>query len=186
MFFDSLKNLFNNTTFVADIYVHSMILFTFLSFLFIFYIQQLSKSSFNSEADHVIDILKIKIDELKKKPIVNQGLAFLNLKNLIKKTDVEDKYVQKNNDSIKSNLIITNILLWSFIIILIIIVNTTCTKHIDWKELAVQNFIIFGVIGLIEVVILNSIIVKYIPVEPSYITNKFMDIIKQKFYVDNS
>ncbi len=181
MFFEALKNLFNNTTFIADIYIHSMILFTFLSLLFIFFIQKLSINGFNNEVDHGISLLNTRIDKIKDKPIVKQGLAFINLENIIKNTHVEDKYVKKNNDSIKSNLIIVNILLWFFITLLIIIINNTCSKHIDWKELAIQNFIIFSVIGAIEVIFLNLIIVKYIPVEPSYISNKFLEIIRDKF-----
>ncbi len=185
MFFEALKNLFNNTTFIADIYVHSMILFTFLSFLFIFYITKISQNSFNAEADHVVEILKKSIDKMKEKPIINEAVSLLNLKNLVKNTNVEDKYVKRSNESIKSNIIITNILLWTFIILLIIIVNTTCNKHIDWKELIIQNFIIFSVIGILEIIFLNFIIIKYIPVEPSYITNKFMEIIKNKFKTDD-
>ena len=188
----TFTHLLTDPTFISDIYIHTLILFTFLSCLFIFYIVKLSTTGFKHHISTILDEFKPSFEQIKENPVFKYNIFNINFENLINNKDVEDKYVEKNNKNITSTLILLNVLLWVFIISIIVLYNTvvlsydtTIRKHrtIDWVEELIQNIIIFSVIGAIEILFLNLIIVKFIPVEPSFISSKALEMIKNKFYV---
>ncbi len=186
---NTIKELFTDPTYVSDIYIHTLILFTFLSCLFIFFIVDLSTNSFRGHIGEMIEhSLNPHINKLKENPFFKNKIVELNIQNIINNTNKEDPYVKINNESIKTSLIIVNVLLWVFIVITVILFNNLCHDelHIDWIEEAIQNGIIFSLIGAIEFIFLTFVIVKFIPVEPSFISQNFLSRIKTKFEVVNS
>ncbi len=210
---DSNHNgVFTDPTFISDIYIHTLILFTFLTCLFMFYIVKISKVGFNNHLGDILDKMKPKIDkmnigdliqnsdiDLSLKDLVNssifkENIMDINFKNLINKIDDEDKFVKLNNDNINKTLILINVLLWIFIISIVFLYNRLIHGHascsiydkINWVEEIIQNIIVFSVIGGIELIFLNNIIVNFIPVKPSFIATYGLEQIKKKFYVSDS
>jgi hypothetical protein len=205
----TMLGIFTDPTFLSDIYIHTLILFTFLTCLFAFYIIKLSTDGFKSHIGDILDNLKPKIEKLNvntffqnsnidislkefiNSPGVKTSLIDINLKNIIDKTDVEDKFVKQNNKNINNSLVLINVLLWVFIISIVLLYNGLIRSHkecsvydkINWVEEIIQNTIIFSVIGAIEFIFLMTIIIKFIPVEPSFITKYSLERIKNKFYV---
>jgi hypothetical protein len=202
-------NIFTDPTFISDIYIHTLILFTFLTCLFIFYIIKLSKNGFQHHIGEMLDNMKPNIDninmgnliknknfDINLKEFVNnstikKNIIDINFKNLIEKINDEDKFVKLNNQNITKTLIVINVLLWVFIISVVFLYNRVLNAHascrfynkINWMEELVQNTIVFSIIGGIELIFLNTIIIKFIPVEPSFITKYSLEQIKKKFYV---
>ncbi len=175
--------IFKNPTFIADVYIHSLILFTFLTVLFTFLIIKLSKDSFKSELEHVLGNLKPTFDNIKETPIFKYNMLDINFKNIIDKTHEDDVYVKKNNDENNNMMILINVLFWVFIIFTIILFNYNCSQSgkIDWLEILIQNVIIFSVIGLIEFLFLKLVIIKFVPVKPSFLITKTFELVKEKF-----
>ena len=211
-FSERTTGVFTDPTFISDIYIHTLILFTFLTCLFIFYIVKISKDGFKSHIGEILDKMEPKINkinigdliqnddfdmslkELINSDVFKENIVDINFKNLINKTDDEDKFVKLNNDNINKTLIVVNILLWVFIISIVILYNRVIHGHkscsiydkINWMEELVQNTIVFSVIGGLELIFLNNIIVKFVPIKPSFLTTYGLDRIKNKFYVQES
>lgn len=187
----SLLESLTNPTFLTDIYIHTLILFTFLSCLFFFYIVDLSTNAFKSHIGEIIYGMRDKLFKLKETSFIKNNILNLNLKKLIDKQHEEDDFVKQNNKNIKSSIILVNVLLWVFIISIVVLYNLLihshkeCSKYdkINWIEEIIQNSIIFSVIGIIELFFLMNIIIKFIPVEPSFIVNYGLKKLKAKFYV---
>ncbi len=208
-FIDSAINVCTDSTFISDIYIHTLILFTFLTFLFMFYIVKISKDGFNFHIGEILDNMKSNIDninigdlikykniDMSLKEFINNStiknnIIDINFKNLINKINEEDKFVKLNNQNINRTLILINVLLWVFIISIVFLYNRVIHGHkscsvynkIDWMEELIQNTIVFSVIGAIELIFLQTIIVNFSPVEPSFITKYSIEQIKNKFYV---
>ncbi len=190
----TISEIFTDPTFLSDIFIHTLILFTFLTCLFIYYILGLSITGFKNNISILIDKLKPKLNNIKEHPIIKENVLNINFKNIIKKTDEEDKYVKNNNNNIKTSLLVINVLLWVFILSIVILYNilihshAECAKYdkINWMEELIQNSIIFTIIGIIELVFFNTVIMNYIPVEPSFITKYGLDRLKNKFYVEDT
>ncbi len=196
-------------TFISDIYIHTLILFTFLTCLFIFYIVKLSKDGFKGHIGEMLDKMKPKIEkinignliqnedfDMNLKELINsstfkENIVDINFKNLINKIDDEDKFVKLNNTNINKTLILVNVLLWIFIILIIFLYNKVIHGHascriydkINWVEEVIQNTIVFSVIGGLELIFLNNIIVNFIPIKPSFLATYGLEQIKKKFYV---
>jgi len=189
----SLSKSLTNPTFLTDIYIHTLILFTFLSSLFFFYIVDLSMNAFKNHIDEIIHGMSDKLFKLKETSFIKNNILNLNLKKLIDKKHEEDEFVKQNNKNIKSSIILVNVLLWVFIISIVILYNKLihghkeCSKYdkIDWVEEIIQNTIVFSVIGIIEFIFLTNIIIKFIPVEPSFIVSYGLEQLKKKFYVSD-
>ena len=183
--FKMIENPFTNPDFNTDLYVHSLVLFTFLTLLFVVYLMKLTTNSFKSSINNLLEqSIKPEIDKLKKTSLIKSNIfnLNLNLKGLMNKIDTPDKYIENNTYNIKKMLLIINVLLWVFIIGFVIIFNiNSCDSKINWIELIISTIITFAFIGFIEFIFLIFIIMKFIPIEPSYLSQKILEKTKQKF-----
>ena len=68
-----IKNKFTDVNFNMNIYLHSLILFTFLSIFFIFYITKLSKKAFDTEMTELIH--KLSTEQIKNNPFIQNLIA---------------------------------------------------------------------------------------------------------------
>ena len=89
-------------------------------------------------------------------------------------------YIAKNN-CLKQN----NIRLIIYLIILIIFVSIIyhyfCGSNVHFLEILKENFIIFALIGIFEFFFFREIADKFIPIKPSFISNKISKDVKKKF-----
>jgi hypothetical protein len=174
---------FKNPNFNADLYIHSIVLFTFLTLLFVIYLMQVASDSFKSNIGDLLETsMRPQMNKIKEHPLIKNNIFGLNLKGIMNKIDVPDKYTDNNTYNIKKTLLLINIILWVFIIAVIIIFNmTSCNSQIHWKEIAIQTTITFACIGLIEFMFLKFVILKVVPIEPSYLVTNLFEKTKKKF-----
>ena len=144
-------------------------------------IVDLSKKTFNSEITELIHkLLGEKTHLLKENNIVQNILYKLKINRLLGLYDKPyDKTEIHNNRKIELLFTII-ILLWVFFIGIVIILNYNCSKDIDIKHLLIENTFVFLFIGAAELLFFKYIAFKFIPVEPSYISKKGLDIMKEK------
>ncbi len=102
----------------------------------------------------------------------------MNFKNLVKLGDRKDEYVEKNNSSLIKLLLVVNVLLWLFIFIIMIIIKPY--NNINFLQLLIGNLIIFAVVGFIEYLFITKVAFNYSPIEPSFMSNKFLELVKSK------
>lgn len=178
---DFIKNTFGDVNFDINLYLHSLILFSFLSIFFIFYITKLVKSVFNDEISHLIEeSLSDKIKEIKKNSSISYAIDQLPLDVLIKAYSGQDKAVEMHNQGLFNTVFFINALLWVGLIVVVLILKMTCNTDIHIKEIVMENAIIFSFIGVIEFMFFKYIAFKFVPVEPSFISKQFLETVKQE------
>ena len=171
-FTSNIINLFNDENFIINLVLHSIIIFTILSIFFIFVISKLSEEIFNEEISHIF------IHNIPFNKINDSDSNIIN--KLINIYSDPDKTIKFHNDGIINSLIIINILLWiGFIIIVLILYNCKMNLHIT--HIIIENIFVFFIIGNIEYIFFKYIASKFIPVEPSFISKKFLEIVKNEF-----
>jgi len=179
---DTVTTIVSEPEFAVNMAMHTLILFSFLSTFFVFYITKLSKDTFNEEIIHMMDeSVGVYIKDLKDHAIVKQMFDLLPLDKIKKIYSKPDKAVEMHNDGLFTTILITNLLLWTSLIAIIYIVNESCGKDIDIKEIATENAITFAFIGVVELIFFKTIAFKFIPVAPSFISQQFLDKVQKLF-----
>ena len=155
---------------ILDFFIHSLILFTFLSLFYYYYSSELSKDKFEKEIETIIDKNEIIYE-------IMWRLEFDNNYN-INVPKMMDPNTQSNNQMIFNYLLYTNIILW--IILIFAIINMNINMNIN--NLLFSNVITFIIIGLGEFLFFKYVILEYKPVSQSFIRQKFIE--KLKFYIN--
>jgi hypothetical protein len=162
---------------ICNYFVHSLILFTFLTLFFIFFISKLVKNGFVVEITHLIDLAMKSLNNIK--------LPFnlpnnLNINNIINVFSKPDETTTMYNNLLIHSLLIVNIILWTGLIIILAIL-----KYYNWEELelgtiALENFLIFSFVGIVEYLFFTQIAFKFVPVEPSFIKSQITKILQSQ------
>lgn len=174
--FDNLVNKLNNidTTFGVNIGFHSLILFTFLSVFFVFYISNVSKQAMESELKE--NIHSGLMSQLKSLPIESkQLLRRLPYDQLTKMFSKPEKAMEMNNKWLFSTILTVNVLLWTMLIFSVVLLNKNCGQNIDIQHILIENGVAFAFIGIVEYLFFTHIALKYVPVEPSVIPKEFLN-----------
>ena len=125
---DKISHIVSDPEFAINMAMHSLILFSFLSIFFLFYITTLAKNAFTSEITELMNEgLEKPIEDLKSNTYVKQVLELIPSEKLLKLYSREDKAVTMHNDGLANAVFMTNALLWSMLVIVIIIVMTPLT-----------------------------------------------------------
>jgi len=194
-----LKNIFSDVNFNINLTMHTLILFTFLSIFFVFYISKLSKHAFNEEISHIIEeSLGDKIKNFKNtdsninkelsklieeslgsklKDLKNIQLNF-NTDNLEKEWNKPDKPSEMHNKGLFNTLFIVNVLLWIGLIVVIYILNMNPNSTLKIKNILIENALIFTCVAIVEFLFFKTIALKIIPVAPSFISQEFLNQVK--------
>jgi hypothetical protein len=172
------KNFYAN--FGVNVYVHVLFLFIILSSLFMFYIADLTSKAANHELVHLAEK---SIDEQYGKLTADQQeqarkmLSTVDLNTFSDLFNKEEKTRKYNNtaifDSIKSNIF----MLVLFLILIVIFAKLVCYK-LPIRHILLENVIIFAGIGMVEFMFFKFIILKYIPVEPSFMMKYLIERVK--------
>ena len=183
---DNISNCVQNKSFVnftANISIHVLFLFTILSILFIKIISKLSADSINGE---LISIISDSIDDnynklnIDKKILLNEGFKFVNFKNIVNLYNDEDMARELNNKGIFNSIYIAIIFLIIIIFIILMVSKKLC-YNIPIKQILITNIIIFIGVSIIEYMFFKHIILKYIPVKPSFMMDYMVKKIQSVF-----
>jgi thiosulfate reductase cytochrome b subunit len=170
--------------FGTNVFVHILFLFTILTTLFIFVISKISSNAINSEiTDLVNKNINNKIDKLSQddKKNLKKIIDELNLSKLTKLYEKEDKVRKYNNKFVNKTMIISVILLVIILLFIIVISKLLCHK-LPLKHILVDNFIIFTGVGIVEFLFFKYIILKYIPIKPSFLSIELVNTIKKTIF----
>ena len=169
--------------FGVNVFVQILFLFTILTALFTQIITNLSSEHINSELseliNHSVDSQIDKLSPIQKKLILSK-LKENGVDKLSKMYDQEDKTRKYNNYFVFTSLKFTLILLIAILIIIVVVTRLLCYK-LPMKHILIENVIIFTGIGIIEFMFFKYIILKFIPIEPSFITQYLLKTVKQYF-----
>lgn len=91
-----------------------------------------------------------------------------------------DKTVETHNNWLFNSIIITNVSLFIFVTMLIVILLYQCEQCIPIKHILLENAVTFFFVGIIEYFFFTKIAVKYIPSKPSLIVNSFFDSVEKQ------
>lgn len=178
---------------IVDIFVHVIILLGILLAFFVLFISKLETSELEDQIKSQIDQnIPTLYDNINKKPpgVFKNLITQLNtgdkdnpsvlstMHEYYSKPDSETQY--KNKFPIIGALIVLLALIaglfavWS-------ILKYSCNKNIPIKTIIFENIVLFGCIGIIEVIFFQNIAMHYVPTKPSYFVNKTLDSLKAKF-----
>jgi len=170
-----------DVNFNINLFLHFLILFSFLSVFFIFFISKVSTDTFNQEVEHLIhELLGIKIKELKKSKEFDEVVNQLPLKQLYEAFQKKSKAVEIHNNNLIKLVIIVNILLWVLFVSMTVLLKYECGSNLKIEEIITENIIIFAFVGIVEYYFFTRIALKFVPVEPSFISKQFMNSLKEK------
>jgi hypothetical protein len=168
--------------FSMNLFVHVIFLFTILSVLFIFVIAKISSDAINNEIIHLVNE---NINEHYSKFNDNQRNVFKNILNVMpldklsKYYDQPEKVRDTNNKHVFNSMKLTIVLLLILLIIIVIVSRLLC-HQIPMKHIIVENSIIFTGIGVVEFLFFKNIILKYIPIQPSFLLTYLFNSVKNK------
>ena len=159
---------------ICNYFIHSFILFTFLSIFFMFFISKLTKETFNKEITHLID------NAMKSLKIPFNLPDDFNLNKLIDVFSKPNLNTKIYNELLMNALTITNILLWTGLIIVVGILKWYNWNTLELSVITLENLLIFSVVGIIEYLFFTRIAFKFIPVEPSFIKAQLIQILQSQ------
>ena len=169
----------------ANILVHVIILFSFLSIFFFMYISRVESEAFKNElGDMIRDRLN---DILTENPDITLGLVELKpyIERFIVKYSTESKESMQRNIMLKFLAVFTVLIILGIILTIVITVSIECKEKIHIGEIIVENIIIFTFIGMVEYMFFTRVASKYIPVMPSLMINTILDTIKAEIKPEN-
>jgi len=174
-----------NINFSLDIFIHVLLLFTFITIFFFTYISSITKKNLDNTTNSIItdktDILLNKLDELTSK--YNLKINWKNLDslsdNLINNSDDEIPKIKKNNDELLKKTICILVSVYILLIFVILLLKYYYRININIKHILLMNFIIFTITAVIEYLFFVNVASKYDPVPPNLILNTVLNKIKK-------
>lgn len=166
--------------FVVNLFLHLLILFTFLIVFFQFYLVQISRNNAEHEISVIVkDLVRnaVKVDP-KLFQILNTVIP-LPLKQLRQEFDRAEPSTQVNNEWLIRTLNIMTILFWVVFVVFVYILSQRCDEKIHFKELIIENVLVFSVVGVVEVLFFLKVALKYVPIQPSETVKYIENDVKQ-------
>jgi len=170
-----------DVNFNINLFLHFLILYTFLTIFFITFISKTSYNAFNGEITNLINNqLGSRVEKLKKDPTIAFILEELPINNMKNMYSQPDKAVTNYNDGLFKMCIVSVILLWVGFIILVLILKYNCNSDLHIGSIILENAIVFSAIGFAEYYFFTRVATKFVPVEPSFISKQFFQSIKSE------
>lgn len=184
---DIVKNNLYNVNFDINLFLHFLILYTFLSIFFIKFISKVSSNAFNGEVSHLImNKLKDKLSDLKTNPNFQLLTKFLPINNIKKLLSKQNSTVKAYNDGLFNMIMLSVGLLWVGFIVVVLILKYNCESELKLERIFIDNLIVFAFVGLGEYYFFTRVALKFIPVEPSFISKQFLQSLKDKLSKDKN
>lgn len=174
-------------SFSINVFVHVIILFTFLSAFFILFVSKLTKEMFEKEISHLIeaniDNLVHGVDNETK-----QNLILLTkvvpIDKLIKKYEQPSEYVLEHNKWIQLLAVGVSIVGVCILALVMYIVYNSCGQCAPLKHILMENAIVFACVGVVEYLFFTRVALKFVPAPPSLLVtsliNKFKETMQEE------
>ena len=161
----------NPTHFIMNIILHIIILFTFLSGFFFFFISNAEESAFKEEIGNLIEnnIKRIVDDNDSVKDYVREINPVL--KSLSGIYNHPDRFSTERNILVKFSSVFVILLLIGVFLTIFVTIKFACDFDLSIKDLVIENIIIFIFVGIIEYLFFTRIAIKYVPAPPSLLIN---------------
>jgi len=180
LFKEFIKRI-TSASFNINLFFHFLVLLTFLTIFFISFISKISTNAFNDEVSNLTSgIVKSNIQPLKKETSFNESVKMLPLQTLYDSYNNIHEGTKNRNDGLVNNLILFVVFSWILFIVIIVLLQYTCNIDLNLEEVILENAITFCFVGLFEYYFFTRIANSYIPVEPSFISQEFLNSIKNK------
>jgi hypothetical protein len=183
----------NTDLLVVDIFVHVIILLGILLSFFVLVISKLETKELTGQITNQIDTNLPKLY----KDINNSSPNKNEFKTLIKSLNnggdksilsVMERYYDKPDATTESEnsmpilgALIVLLSLTGGLIAIWAVLKYSCNKCIPLGRIIFENIVLFGCIGIIEILFFNFIASKYVPTLPSYFVNETLESMKRKF-----
>jgi hypothetical protein len=167
-----------------NILVHVIILFTFLSIFFFFYISRIESEAFRDELGSKIED-KIN-DLLDANPQILDEVGGLKpvIEKLMKIYDKPMKSTIEHNIAVKLSSAFTILILFGILLTILLTSTFECKENIPIGQIIFNNVLIFICIGIVEYTFFTKVAIKYIPVSPSTMVDTMIDATKASFKKD--
>jgi ABC-type multidrug transport system fused ATPase/permease subunit len=175
----------SNTMYTTlNITLHILILYSFLTVFFVFYVSKAETQAFTGEFQNIID--ENLTEALKKADVEAQGQvkkALQDIQPLLQGLhNVYSKPSQINVINNKWLFTMAYSIIFVLLLAFTIMVGTlkySCNTCIPLSHLIKENLLVFVVIGIAEFLFFTRIAAKFIPVPPSLLITSLVDRVKQ-------
>lgn len=171
-------------TTILNVVLHVLILWTFLTFFFFLFASKLSVDALQNEIGHYIEkgvsgsLNSLQPEEKEK---AKKLISAFPLDNLINANSGMDPNVETNNKWVHVISIMVIFGLALLFITIASLLKAGCDPNVSLKHIFTENFFTFLFVGIIEYLFFKYVAIKYIPVQPSVITNTLIDRLKYNF-----
>lgn len=168
-------------SFGINLMCHTFILLTFLTIFFFLIISKLTESHIDDEIKSVLtkstQQFLVKLDKKDKDHIINWTV----LGNLAGQAKVhyegESAVVQEHNQHLYDNCVMV-LVLFALSIISLVVFFLLQNVDLRLKFIMVENFVIFALVGMVEIYFFMNIASKYVPVLPDVAINTVVSRLK--------
>jgi hypothetical protein len=150
---------------------------------FIYYISHIEEKAYQKEVNDLVNHdIKPALDNLppQNKAVVKRVLKQIPFEIIELPYQSSSKYVRFNNKWLKTQIWLVVAFLFSILLSLLLLYYLRCPGKLDFISVLVENVLIFIFVGCIEIGFFIYIAAKYVPVEPSLMTDVFISGIKEK------
>ncbi len=182
----------NTDLLVVDIFVHVIILLGILLSFFVLVISKLETKELTGQITNQIDtnLPNLYNDINKSTPndafktlvkSLNQGGEKSVLSIMDRYYDKPDATTESENSIPIIGALIVLLSLTGGLIAIWAVLKYSCNKCIPLGGIIFENIVLFGCIGIIEILFFKFIASKYVPTLPSYFVNETLESMKRKF-----
>lgn len=175
-------------SFNINVFVHVIILFTFLTAFFILFVSKLTKEMFEKEISHLIeqniDKLVHGLDNETKQNLI-LFTRVMPLDKLIKKYEEPSEYVLEHNKWVQLSAIALSIIGICILALVMYIVYNSCGQCAPLKHIFMENVIVFACVGVVEYLFFTKVALKFVPAPPSLLVNSLINKFKETMQSNN-
>jgi uncharacterized membrane protein YqhA len=171
----------DDLTFTINVVVHVLILFTFLTMFFVFFVSKLTKEMFEKEISHLIgDNVGDLVDKLDEETKQNLKLftKVIPLDKLVKKFEEPSEYVLEHNRWVNLSAIAIAIVGVVVLGLVLYILYNTCGQCVPLRHILMENAIVFACVGVVEYLFFTRIALKFVPAPPSLLVSSLINKFK--------
>ena len=173
--------------YALNISLHVLILFSFLTIFFFAYIAHLEQKSVNEALTAAIDSQVGELLDTLNKSVPSGITIKWEMINNIAKDIQKDAAgtlpeVKQNHRTLMLVGICMIVGLFTIFSGLYVYFGVYKGVNIRWKRIFVENLVVFGFVGIIEVLFFTQIATKYVPVTPDLLSKTILDRVKYRFY----
>jgi hypothetical protein len=177
----SCKPVSSQFSFSVNVFVHVIILFTFLTVFFILFVSKLTKDMFENEISHLIDenIEKL-ITGLDEDTRMNLSvfMRVIPMDKLIKAYEKPSDYVLEHNKWLKLSAVCVSVVGVIILALVLYVVYNSCGQCVPLKHIIVENIIVFICVGIVEYLFFTRVALKFVPAPPSLLVTSLINKFK--------